>query len=235
MLARLVLMAGVFTNTIWPLDSSYAEDKQKFWIALTKQGVRNFDSLYAAFGTAPLSAVTLEYLLLLPMSAIIGYFVHHRVSLTKTHWFNDNGLPLHEEHDNIRYLHKLPVDTQVPYVNWITYLTDMVHYLNAVLFLKEDAYPLLRSSLTEDPIHLTEFDAAIFVEQHFPMKNLRLKTEAAKLALLIRAVNFAFSDKYSGDVCEQCSEAWAVFLYVIKKGMQLPSILRYGGVQGRFE
>ena len=53
---RLVLMAGAFTNTIWPLDSSYAEDKQKF---LIEHGVRNLDSLYAAFGTAPLSAVTL--------------------------------------------------------------------------------------------------------------------------------------------------------------------------------
>ena len=73
--ARLVLMAGAFKNTIWPLDSSYAEDKQKFWIALTEHGVRNFDSLYAAFGTAPLSAVTLEYLLLLPISAIVGYLV----------------------------------------------------------------------------------------------------------------------------------------------------------------
>ena len=45
---RLVLMAGAFTNVIWPLDSSYAEDKQKFWIALTEHGVSNFDSLYAA-------------------------------------------------------------------------------------------------------------------------------------------------------------------------------------------
>ena len=57
---------------------------------------------------APLSAVTLEYLLLLPISAIVGYHVHHRVSLTKTPWFNDNGLQLHEVHDAIRALHRLP-------------------------------------------------------------------------------------------------------------------------------
>jgi hypothetical protein len=76
----------------------------------------------------------------------------------------------------------------------------------------------LRSSLTEDPIHLTAYDAAVFVQQHFPLENLRLNTEEAKLAVLIRAANFASSDKYSGDVYEQCSETWAVFLYVIKKG-----------------
>jgi hypothetical protein len=105
---RLVLMAGAFTNAIWPFDSSYEEDKQKFWIALTEHGVSTFDSLYAAFGTVPFSAVTLEYLLLLPIPAIIAYLVHHRVSLTKTPWFDDNGLPLHEVHDNIRALHRLP-------------------------------------------------------------------------------------------------------------------------------
>jgi hypothetical protein len=81
---------------LWSLDSSYVEDKQKFWIALAEHGVRNVDSLYAAFGTAPLSAVTLEYLSLLPISAIVGYLVHHHVGLTKTFWFSDNGLPLHE-------------------------------------------------------------------------------------------------------------------------------------------
>ena len=96
---RLVLMAEAFTNTIWPLGSSYAEDKQKFWIAL-----------------------------------------------------------------------------------------------------------------------LTAYDAAVFVQQHFPLENLRLNTEEAKLAVLVRAANFAYSDKYSRDVYEQCSETWAVFLYVIKKG-----------------
>ena len=63
---------------------------------MAEHGVRNVDSLYAAFGTAPLSAVTLEYLSLLPISAIVGYLVHHHVGLTKTFWFSDNGLPLHE-------------------------------------------------------------------------------------------------------------------------------------------
>ncbi len=48
--ARLVLMAGAFTNVIWPLDGSYAEDKQKFGIALTEHSVSNFD---AAFVTVP--------------------------------------------------------------------------------------------------------------------------------------------------------------------------------------
>ena len=215
---HLVLMAGAFTNVIWPLDSSYAEDKQKFWLALKEHGVSNFGSLYAAFGTVPLSAVTLEYLLLLPIPAIFGYLVYHRVSLVKTPWFSDNNLPLHDVHDNIRALHKLPADTQVPYGNWIIYLTDMVQYLNSVMYCKEDAYLLVRSSLTEDPIHFTAYDAAVFVQQHFPLENLRLNTEAAKLALLVRAANFAYSDKYSGDVYEQCSETWAVFLYVVKKG-----------------
>jgi len=144
--------------------------------------------------------------------------VHHHVGLTKTFWFSDNGLLLHLVHDNIRALHKLPAEMQVPYGNWIAYLTDMVKYLNAVVFLKEDAYPLLRSSLIEDPIHLTAYDAAVFVEQHFPLETLRLNTEEAKLALLIRAAHFAYSDKYSGDVYEQYSENWAVLLYVIKKG-----------------
>jgi len=67
----------------------------------------------------------------------------------------------------------------------------MVKYLNAVMFFKEDANPLLRSSLTEDLIHLTTYDAAVFVQQHFTLENLRLNTEEAKLALLIRAANFS--------------------------------------------
>ena len=122
---RLVLMAGAFTNVSWPLDSSHAEDKHKFCIALTEHGVSNFGSLYA---------VTLEYLLLLPISAIFVYLVHHRVSLTKTLWFNGNVLPLHEVHDTIRALHRLPAETQVSYGNWIAYLTDMVQYLNSILY-----------------------------------------------------------------------------------------------------
>ena len=142
--------------------------------------------------------------------------MHHRVSLDKTPWFNDNGFPLHEVHDNIRALYRLP------YGNWIAYLTDMVQYLNSVMYCKEDAYPLLRSSLTENPIHLTVYDAAVFVQQHFLLENLRLNTEEAKLAVLVRAANFAYSDKYSGDVYEQCSETRAVFLYVIKKGRVTP-------------
>ena len=43
---------------------------------------------------------------------------------------------------SVRYAIQFPY-----YGNWIASLTDMVKYLNAVMFLKEDAYPLLRSSL----------------------------------------------------------------------------------------
>ena len=65
----------------------------------------------------------------------------------------------------------------------------MVQYLNSVMYCKEDAYPLLRSSLTEDPIHLTAYDAAVFVQQHFPLENLRLNTEEAKLVVLVTCTN----------------------------------------------
>ena len=72
------------------------------------------------------------------------------------------------------------------------------------------------SNVLADPVRLTTYDASQFVQYHFPVEHSRLNTERAELSLLIRAAEFAFSEKYSGDIFEQCSEKWAVLLYFIK-------------------
>ena len=127
--------------------------------------------------------------------------MHHRVSLTKTPWFRDNGLPLHKVHDAIRALHRLPAETQVSYGNWIVYLTDMVLYLNSIMYCKEDTYPLVRSSLTEDPIHLTAYDAAVFV---FPWKTsgfiLRRRSSLFWYGRQISPIQTSIQETYTNNV-----------------------------------
>ena len=211
--AHLVIIAGAFTNCVWPSSSTFQVDKQKFWVALSTYGEENFGSLFTRFKEVPFSAVTLEYLLLLPVSAIIGYLLHHHINYKETRWCNI-GLPL----EVIRQLYTLPAATKVHYTDWVAYVIDMAHYLHAIVCLPNDSYALLRSSVLADPVRLTTFDASRFVQYHFPLEHSRLNTEQAELSLLIRAAEFAFSETYSGDVFEQCSAKWAVLLYVIKTG-----------------
>ena len=61
--AHLVIIAGAFTNCVWPSSSTFQVDKHKFWIALSEYGAEGFGSFFARFNEVPFSAVTLEYLL----------------------------------------------------------------------------------------------------------------------------------------------------------------------------
>jgi len=158
-----VIIAGAFVNCVWPSSSTFQVDKHKFWIALSEYGDEGFGSLFARFKEVPFSAVTLEYLLLLPVSAIIGYLLHHHISFKETRWFNI-GLPL----DNLRKLYNLPASTKVHYTDWVSYLIDMAHYLHAIVCLPKDSYALIRSNVLTDSVRLTTLDALMFVQYHFP-------------------------------------------------------------------
>ena len=208
-----MIIAGAFANCVWPSSSTFQVDKHKFWIALSEYGDEGFGSMFARFKEVPFTAVTLEYLLLLPVSAKIGYLLHHHISFKETRWFNI-GLPL----DNLRKLYNLPASTKVHYTDWVSYLINMAHYLHAIVCLPKDSYALIRSNVLADSVRLTALDALMFVQYHFPLEHSRLNTEQAHLSLLIRAAEFAFSETYSGDVFEQCSAKWAVLLYFIKTG-----------------
>jgi hypothetical protein len=211
--AHLVIIAGAFTNCLWPPSTTFQVDKHKFWIALPEYGAEGFGSFFARFNEVPFSAVTLEYLLLLPVSAVIGYLLHHHINFKDTRWFSI-GMPL----DNIRKLYNLPASTKVHYTDWVFYLIDLAHYLHAIVCLAKDSYALLRSNVLADSVRLTAFDAFMFVRYHFPLEHSRLNTEQANLSLLLRAAEFAFSEIYSGDVFERCSAKWAVLLHFIKTG-----------------
>ena len=56
--AQLVIIAGAFTNSVWPSSSTFQVDKQKFWTALSEHGDEGFGSLFARFQEVPFSAVT---------------------------------------------------------------------------------------------------------------------------------------------------------------------------------
>ena len=139
--------------------------------------------------------------------------MQHHIYFREIRWCS-SGLPL----ENLRKLYNLPAATKVYYTDCLSYLIDIIHYLHAIVWLQNDSYTLLRCIVLQDPIRLTTFDASMFVQYHFSLEHSRLNTEQAELSLLIRAAEFAFSEKYTGDVFEQCSAKWAVLLYFIKTG-----------------
>jgi len=179
---------------VWPSSSTFQVDKHKFWIALSEYGDEGFGSLFARFNEVPFSAVTLEYLLLLPVSAVIGYLLHHHINFKDTRWFNI-GLPL----DDIRKLYNLPASTKVHYTDWVPYGTLPAR--NRVSAKRQLRPATVQCSCRFGPIKA--FDAFMFVQYHFPLEHSRLNTEQANLSLLIRAAEFAFSETYSCDVFEQ--------------------------------
>ena len=87
----LLVLASAFTNRLWSLDNSLQVDKEKFWSAVTNHGTRGFGTVHALFNTVPLSAVTLDFLLLLQIAGIIGYLAHHQARIKQLPWFNDDS------------------------------------------------------------------------------------------------------------------------------------------------
>jgi hypothetical protein len=86
--------------------------------------------------------------------------------------------------------------------------------------MKEDSFSIMREhfSVREDPT-LSHADAALFIDTHFPLESSRLRGDMSKYQLLERATNFAYQDKYIGDIKEQCSAPWLVFLNFILCGI----------------
>ena len=219
----LLVLASAFTNSLWSLDNSLQVDKEKFWSAVTNHGTRGFGTVHALFNTVPLSAVTLDFLLLLPIAAIIGYLAHHQARIKQLPWFNDDSWSILTFTQHLRSLHNLDPRTRVPYKHWILYLVDLVHHLNASMYIAEDAYQIVRETFQATPTRLTAYDAGVFVRAHFPLEHSRLGTEQACLALLGRAVDFAWADKFSRDIFTNCSQKWAVCVYYLFKGRFPPN------------
>jgi hypothetical protein len=97
-------------------------------------------------------------------------------------------------------------------------------YLNTVLTMKTDSFSIMREhfSVREDPT-LSHADASRFVETNFQLESSRLRGDISKYQLLERAAQFAYKDKYIGDIKEQCSAQWLVFLYFILWGRFPPT------------
>jgi hypothetical protein len=124
----------------------------------------------------------------------------------------------------VQSLRNLPVDTAVPFKEWINYLVDLGMYLNTVLTKMDDSFLIMREHFSnrEDPT-LSHADAARFIDTHFPLESSRLRGDKSKYQLLERATNLAYQDKYIGDIKEQCSAPWLVFLNFILWGRFPPS------------
>ena len=162
----------------------------------------------------------MEHLLLLPIPTIIEYLLYHGVSFLRLPWTYVGK----DSEATLQQLRSLPVDTTVPFKEWIKYMVDLGMYLNTVLTMTEDSFSIMREhfSIREDPF-LSHADASRFVEAHFPLESSRLRGDMSKYQLLERATHFAYQDKYIGDIKEQCSAQWLVFLYFILWGRFPPN------------
>ena len=89
--------------------------------------------------------------------------------------------------------------------------------------MTEDSFSIMRKyfSNQEEPT-LSHVDAARFVESHFPIESSRLRGNMSKYQLLERATKFSYHNKYIGDIKEQCSAQWLVFLNFIFFHLILP-------------
>lgn len=67
-------------------------------------------------------------------------------------------------------------------------------------------------------VTMTDRDAGVFVDAHFPAESKKLKDDKSKHSLLKRAAAFAYEDKTVGDIREKCTQKWLLFIYFILKG-----------------
>jgi hypothetical protein len=195
--AHLVNSAGAFTNCVWPSTSTFQVDKQNVWTALSKHGDEGFGSLFSRFQEVPFSAVTLEYFLLLPVSAIIGYLLHHHISFQETRWFHSGQHTeiIHFSSCDKGSLHRLGI------------LPDRY----GTLFARNRVSA--KRQLRTNTVQYSCGFGPVNDPRCYHVRAISLSSRA-----LIRAAEFAFSETYSGDMFEQCSAKWAVLLYFIKTG-----------------
>jgi len=140
------------------------------------------------FGEIPFSHIRVEHLLLLPIECLL----YHGVSYLRLQWTYVGAA----SKETLQGLRSLPVDTTVPFKEWIKYLVDLGMYLNTVLTMKEYSFSIMREhfSIREDPF-LSHADASRFVDTHFSLESSRLRGDMSKYQLLERATHFAYQDK----------------------------------------
>ena len=226
----LVLTGGALTNSVWATNSTFQRDKEKYLAAASKC-TRQFGTFTVDFSDVPLSHIRVDHLLLLPISTIMEYLMHHGVSYRSIPWSyvdkqysRSRHLSQREQVDaTLEGLLDLPSDTTLPLKEWVKYLVDLAMYLNEVMTLKQDSYEVVHEQFSiRDESTMSKRDAAVFLEYNFPLENERLQDDASKHQLLQRATEFAFQENYIGDIREQCTIEWLVFIYFILWG-QFPS------------
>ena len=220
---HLVIIGGAMTNSTWSTTSTFKRDKEKYIAALLKC-TKQHGTFTVDFADVPISNVKVEYLMLLPISTVIEYIVYHGVPYQDIPWPFIHSKHEYDKHGSeaLQGLRGLPKNTKLELHDWVRYLTELVRYLNSVL-KKEEGYQILHAQYTtkEDPT-MTERDAGVFIDSHFPEEGKRLKDDRSKLNLIKRATTFAYEDKTIGDIREKCNAKWLIFIYYILKG-QFPT------------
>jgi hypothetical protein len=71
---------------------------------------------------------------------------------------------------------------------------------------------------------MSKRDAAVFIDCHFPLESERLQDDSSKHQLIQRATEFAYHENNIGDIREQCTMEWLLFLYFILYGQFPPTL-----------
>jgi hypothetical protein len=208
-----VMIGEGFTNSVWGHTNTLQYDVQKLWFYLKNYGKIQYDTVVPTFSEIPLAEVTLDFLMMLPIKAIVGYLSYHGVDMLRTPW---------QLTATMEQIKSLSVDTQVSYATWKDYLIVLLDYLHGVMQDEEEAYALMHVQfmVLQAPT-LTRQDAATFIQTHFPAEGQLLQVPGASerssdhLALLSRAIAFAKSRRYKGEIYDKCSVKWVVFLYYV--------------------
>jgi hypothetical protein len=189
---QIVLLGGAFTNSVWATNRTLHHDKQLFYNVVTTHGQQQHGKFCPAFSKVPMGTVGLSFLLTLPIPAILHYLNHHGIPLNSIPWtiaHQDNGAAMMS----------IPTATQPPFVEWMTFLLALLHFLHAAMMEQDLAYSIMRHQpLHENMSALSNFDAYAFLAQHFPLSNNGSIHES--VALLQRASAFAKSSKYRMDI-----------------------------------
>lgn len=116
-------------------------------------------------------------------------------------------------------MESLPINTQLPFEEWLTFLLALLNFLHKAMTEEELAYSIMHTQSSDKNMStLRNFDAYAFLSQQFPREAAALSINDSiqdSAALLQRASVFAKSSKYQMDIKYKCSARWAIFLYYI--------------------
>lgn len=211
-----MLTGGALTNSTWSTTNTFKRDKEKYIAALMKCD-RQYNTFTVHFEDVSISNVKVEYLMLLPISAIMEYIVYHGVSYIDIPWTFIHSKRRTVADEPLQGLLGIPTDTKLPLHDWVRYLTDLVRYLHSAM-KTEEGYKIMYEQYTaKEYVTMTDRDAGVFVDAHFPVESKKLKDDKSKQSLLKRAAAFAYEDKTIGDISEKCTQKWLLFIYFILK------------------